>query len=61
MHGVIRVAPLEEKWTDSRFRLFGHIQRRLMEAPLRRVLYVFWPGEDKEREAKKDIGRVGQD
>jgi len=32
----VRVAPLEEKLRETRLRLFGHVKRRSVNAPLRR-------------------------
>lgn len=33
----VRVAPIEDKKCEKSFRWFGHVGRRLIEVPLRRV------------------------
>ena len=36
IHKMIEVAPIEEKMRENRLRLFGHIQRRPINAPVRK-------------------------
>ena len=52
-NGVIRslaeVAPIEEKLRETRLRLFGHVKRRSMAAPVRKCEMIV-PPRRKEKE-----------
>ena len=37
IHSLVGVAPIEDKMRENRLRWFGHIRRRPMDAPVRRV------------------------
>ena len=62
-NGCIRekvgVAPIEEKMTETRLRWFGHVQRRPLEAPVRKVdQMIFSPVRRGRGRPKRTLGEV---
>ena len=55
----VGVAPIEEKMTETRLRWFGHVLRRPLEAPVRRVdQMVFSPIRRRRGRPQRTLGEV---
>ncbi|KAL6529175.1 hypothetical protein OROGR_014798 [Orobanche gracilis] len=52
---ALEVAPISAKVSEGRLRWFGHVRRRLVSAPLRRVENLFVVGK-KERQTDEVVG-----
>ena len=50
---LVGVAPIEEKMRENRLRLFGHIRRRPMDVPVRRMEKIDIEQDKKLRERSK--------
>ena len=48
------VAPIVEKLVENRLRWFGHLERRPVDAVVRRVDQM----EDKSKAVEKDLGKL---
>ena len=59
IRGKVGVAPIEEKMTETRLRWFGHVQRRPLEASVRKVdQIVFSPIRKGRGRPKRTLGEV---
>jgi len=47
---LVKVAPIKDKMREIRLRLFGHVKRRSMDAPVRRYQRINIPEGKRERE-----------
>ena len=59
IRGKVGVAPIEEKMTETRLRWFGHVQRRPLEAPVRKVdQMIFSPIRKGRGRPKRTLGEI---
>ena len=55
----VRVAPIEKKMIETRLRWFGYVQRRLLEALIRKVDQMIFSSIRKGRERpKRTLGEI---
>ena len=57
----VRVAPIEDKLSESRLRWFGHVRRRSVDAPVRKCRSISLPegmrGRGRPKKSWKEIIR----
>ena len=51
----VGVAPIVEKMVENRFRWFDHVQRKQLDAPIRRVDQIMWSPHKRGRVKLKRI------
>lgn len=55
----VGVAPIVEKMVENRFRWFDHVQRKQLDAPIRRVDQIMWsPSRSGRGRRKRTFNRV---
>jgi len=54
IRNLAKVAPIEDKMKETRLRLFGHVKKRSVDAPMRRCELIDIPGGKRGRGRPKN-------